>query len=343
MKHILIVDIDSAMLDTFAGLIKSQSGFFDVFPVNGVKAALDLMAAQPIDLVITGLHLPEIGGLELMLQVSRNYPEVPIIISAHHLSPRQRAKIKQIPKAVYFKPSLDAGLLARRIFTELGIDYGGRMRGVSLQAFLQMIELERRSCILLVQAKGKEGYLYMVKGELVSATCNGLTGTPAALEILTWEHVTVDVDYSLPETERDVTKSLMGLIMESGHLIDDAHGDRSNQRRYDRYECQVALDFDVRDWTYHCCLRDISHGGAYVETEQPIDPGQKILLTLPSQNGDGPCAVNGTVARRDDKGLAIVFEQVSLYQKNIIETLILRRGAPVGMFFPDDGNEAPSD
>lgn len=340
MKHILIVDIDPVMLDTFAGLIKSQSGFLSVFSADSVKAAVALLAAKPIDLVITGLHLPEIGGLELMLQVSRNFPGVPIIFLANRLSPMLRAKIKQIPKAVHFDQPLDASLLGKRIFTELGIDYGGQMRGVSLQAFLQMLELEERSCTLLVRAKGKNGYLYMVKGEPVSATCNDLAGDPAALEILTWDHVIVDIDFSPPETQSDITKSLMRLIMESGHLIDHNNGDRTNQRRHDRYECQVALDFDIRDWTYHCCLRDISHGGAYVETEQNIDLGQKIMLTLASPNGYGKCVVNGTVARRDEKGLAIAFEQLSLHQRNIIEALISHRGAPWDPVYTDESNSS---
>lgn len=338
MKHILIVDNDPVMLDTFAGLIKSQSGFLDVSSANSVEAAVDRMAAQPIDLVITGLHLPEICGLELLLHTSSNYPEVHIIVLANELSPMVEDKIKQIPGAVHFSQPLDAGMLCRRIFTELGIDYGGQLRGVSLQAFLQMLELEGLSCSLLVRAKSKSGYLHVVNGEPISAKCNGLAGTSAAVEILTWENVTVDVDYSTPENERDIAKPLMGLIMESVHLMDDNNGDRHNQRRNDRYDCQVALDFDVRDWTYHCLLRDISHGGAYVETEQKIDLGQKILLTLASPNGNGHCVVNGTVARRDDKGLAIAFEETSLHQKGIIEALIACRGGGETIVSPNESD-----
>jgi len=322
MKHVLIVDNDPIMLSTFSGLLKSQGGFINVLTADSVQAAFELIAGQPIHLVLTGLHLPVIGGFELIVKIARRYPDTRIILLNNNLAPMMRTKFKQIPNAIYFDQSMDVGLLNKRIFTELGIDYGGQLRGISLPSFLQMLELEGRSCTLLVRAKSASGYLYMSRGNCIAADCDGLSAREAALEMLTWENVTIDIDFAPPDVDRTIDKPLMGLIMESGRMIDDTARERADQRRHDRHECQVAIDFDVSNWTYQCCLRDISQGGAYVETEQKIETGQKVLLTLASPGRNGQCVVNGTVARRDANGLAIAFEELSLHQKKIVQTLI---------------------
>lgn len=322
MKNVLIVDIDRVMLSHFAGLLKNQSGFLAILTADSVETAIDFMASNPIHLVITGLSLPAIAGFELLTKMAKQYPETGILLLHDHLSPTMHGKIKQAPNAKYLDPSVNLGLLYHHIFTMLGIDYGGQVRGVSLPSFLQMIELEHRSCTLLIQSKSNSGYIYMSKGECISAAYKELSAKEAVLEMLTWDNVTIDIDFHPPGVDRDINTPLMILIMESGRMADDVARERTDQRQYNRFECQVAIDFDVSQWTYQCCLRDISQGGAYVETDQSIEPGQKILLTLTPFSRGGDCVVNGTVTRKHKNGLAIAFEELSLQQKKIINALI---------------------
>ena len=322
----LIVDNDPVMLDTFAGLLKSLGGFLKVHATDGVRSALHLIGKQKVDLVISGFHMPEIGCLELMLQVSRRYPEIRIIILARQSFSLLRAKIKKIPTAVHFDLPMDMSLLSKRIFFELGIVYGGQVSGVSMPSFLQMLELEERSCSLLIHTKGKSGMLHILDGEPVAARCNGFTAKDAVLEMLTWENVIIDIDYASPKIKQEISWPLVSLILESGRLIDDAAYKRSDKRKHDRFDCHVVLDFDAGGYTYQCCMQDISHGGAYFETEKKIMTGQKIILTLCSPRKNSLCAVNGIVARQDAKGLAITFDRLGVYQEKLIQALISKQG-----------------
>ena len=140
--------------------------------------------------------------------------------------------------------------------------------------------------------------------------------------MLTWEDVTIDIDFHPPEVDQDINTPLMVLIMESGRMADDVARERADQRQFNRFACQVAIDFDASQWTYQSCLRDISQGGAYMETDQSIEPGHKILLTFTPFSHEGDCVINGTVTRKHDKGLAIAFEDLSLQQKKVINSLI---------------------
>ena len=327
MKTVLIVDNDPIMLNTFVGLLKSQAGLIDVIAAKTSKEALDIIAGQPVHIVISGLHLPELDGLGLVTRLARAHPEIRVILMTNNASPLFRAKVKQIPTAVHFDHPPDISVLTQRIFTELQIDYGGRVQGISLSSFLQMIELEECTCTLKISAKGKNGFLFFSKGVPVAAEYGAARGKPAALQIMTWENVSIDIDYSAHDKTREINKPLMGLLMESGRIVDEKLSLKPNQRKHDRFNCLVAVDYDISDWTYQCFLRDISLGGAYIETEQSIEIGRRITLTLSAPALEGGCAITGQVVRRDEKGIGVRFDEVGLQQKKVIQALTTGRWA----------------
>jgi CheY-like chemotaxis protein len=327
MKNLLIVDSDPIMRSTLVGMLNSQGGFINVQSAKDGKIALDIIAQQKIHLVITGLFMPEMDGFELVAQLGLLHPDIRVIVMTTSASPMFRAKLKQMHTAVHFEQSMDISLLTKRIFTELQIDYGGQVRGISLSSFLQMIELEGRTCTLQLTAKGTTGYLFISKGALIAAKFGALVGKPAALQILAWQNVLIDIDYAPKEIQKEITTPLMGLLLESGRMVDEKVSQRPNQRKHDRFECLVAVDYDINDWTYQCFLRDISLGGAYIETAQSITIGQKIILTLFSAELGHSCAINALVVRRDKKGIGVTFEQVSLQQKKVIQALVAGNGS----------------
>ena len=321
MKNILIVDSDAITLNVLVGLLNYQGNFFNVLTTTSSRVSLEIIASESIDMVVTGLHLPEIATFELMAKIERLYPQIRMIIMTAGASPMLRTKAKQRENVILFDQALDVVLLVQRIFSELNIEYGGRIRGVSLPSFLQMMELEDRSCSLNITAKGRTGWLYLRKGTPITAKFGELTGRQAALQILTWKNVTIDIDYSITDYPREITKPLMSLIMESGRLIDDEQRRRPELRKHERYDCHVAVDYDLSEWTYRCCLMDISMSGAYILTEQPIETGQKISISLASADNQRNDSFNGVVIRRDGKGIGVRFDKLSLKQKAVIEAM----------------------
>ena len=321
MKNLLIVDSDTITLHTIAGLLKSQGNFLNVLSAGGNREAVDIIAAKTIDMVVTGLHLPEIATIELIAKLKRTHPQICIMVMTDSASELLRTKAKRQNGVILFDQALDTALLVQRIFSELNIEYGGRIRGVSLPSFLQMMELDDRSCTLNITAKAGTGWLYLWKGRPVAAKLGKLNGRLAALQILTWKNVTIDIDYNVPNCPREITKPLMSLIMESGRLIDEELRQRSDQRRHERFDCHVAVDYDLSEWTYRCCLMDISMGGAYILTEQPIETGQRIIISLASTNDKRSNSFNAVVTRRDTKGIGVRFDDLSLQQKEMIKAM----------------------
>lgn len=329
MKNVLIVDNDPIMLHTFVGLLKSQGGFLRILSAANIQATIEILSGQDVHILITGMHMPEMDAYELMSLLGANYPQTRVIVMTNNASSMFRSKIRQMASAIHFDQALDISMLTKRIFTELQIDYGGQIRGVTLASFLQMLELEGRSCALLVTAKGKLGTIYILDGKPVAARMGLLTGKAAALHILTWENVLIDIDYAPGTVNREINTPLMNLLLESGRIVDEKQSQRPNSRKHNRYDCLVGVDYDISDWTYQCYMRDISEGGAYIETEQPVKVGQRLTMSLSSPVLERTCDINGTVVRRDPKGMGVRFKELTLQQKQVIRSLMETRCAPI--------------
>lgn len=342
MKNVLIVDRDPFICSLFTGLLKSQSGFLNVLSAKNGAAALEVVGQEPVQVVIIGLNLSELEGFELVSQLAKNHPRIRVIVFSSGASSMLRTSIRQIATTIHFDHTRDICQLTKRLFTELQIDFGGQVQGISISAFLQMLELEGRSCTLQVTAKGKTGFLFLLEGEPIAATQGPLTGKPAALAILAWKNVVIDIDYTPPDRMREFSESLMNLLLEAGRLDDEKNSQRPDKRRHDRFDCLVAVDYDVSNWTYQCFLRDISLGGAYLETEQAAPLGSRLILTLSAPAVALSCKVQGKVVRHDPKGLAVSFEDLSLKQREVIQALAELRPRPAADPTPSDAAEEPS-
>jgi CheY-like chemotaxis protein len=80
--RILVVDDEKDVRDTLSEMIESL-GYGVAVAENGVKA-LDRVRTERIDLVITDLSMPEMSGLDLIVEAKRVSPNIPIaVISAY--------------------------------------------------------------------------------------------------------------------------------------------------------------------------------------------------------------------------------------------------------------------
>lgn len=321
MKNILVVDNDPITLHILAGMLKSHSNFLNILAAQCIQTAVETLDQKKIHVLITGMHISESDAFKLCLLLSNN-SETRVIIITDNASPAFCEKTKNMASVIHFNQSLDISLLTKRIFTELQVDYGGQIRGLSLSSLLQVLELEGRSCTLLVTAKSNTGTIYLTNGKPTAAKTGDLTGISAVLHILNWQNVLIDIDYKPKEIDLEITKPLMTLLLESGKVMDEELSQRQNLRQHSRYDCLVGVEYRIDDVNYHCYMRDLSEGGAYLETDQPVQLDQRLVLTLFSPMLEQSCAIKGIVVRRDKKGLGVRFEDLILDQKQVIRSLI---------------------
>jgi len=79
MTTLLVVDDLAQHRALAGGVLARESGWRVVFAANG-QEALTQLAAQPVDLVLTDLMMPQMNGLELLRAVRRDFPKIPVVL-----------------------------------------------------------------------------------------------------------------------------------------------------------------------------------------------------------------------------------------------------------------------
>lgn len=116
---ILIVDDDHDIL-RLIDLRLQSAGYQTTIAHNGA-AALASVAVQRPDLVITDLQMPELNGMELMVQLHRQHPTLPVIIlTAHGTIPDAVAATHQGAFSFLSKP-FESQVLLQQVVNALQI------------------------------------------------------------------------------------------------------------------------------------------------------------------------------------------------------------------------------
>lgn len=79
-RNILIVDDDSAFLAVFAEGLKLMEDGLNVYTAENGEQAVAIVRTAPVDLIITDLRMPVMGGRELLLWMAKYHPAVPVIV-----------------------------------------------------------------------------------------------------------------------------------------------------------------------------------------------------------------------------------------------------------------------
>ncbi|MHB8136794.1 MAG: DUF4388 domain-containing protein [Smithellaceae bacterium] len=96
--------------------------------------------------------------------------------------------------------------------------------GLSVGSFLQVIAMEQQTCIMEVYLNTNNlGHFCFVEGELYDAVYGDFDGETAAMEMIAWENVRLNIKQILntSSVERKIEKNLMLLMMESSRRRDE--------------------------------------------------------------------------------------------------------------------------
>jgi len=169
MTRVLIVDDDPAQARTLArAFAKFRPDLTILTSHNGVEAKR-LIGERAVDLVLTDLQMPEMDGFELVAWVLNHSPGVPVFTMSGFASQEAAARLNLLGAVEYFKKPLDVKAMLNRVVDTLSQSVRGHVHNVSLASFLQLMEMERKSCSLMINGDERSGVLMIRKGELIDA------------------------------------------------------------------------------------------------------------------------------------------------------------------------------
>ncbi len=221
MKNILIVDDDTVTLGLLSRVFKPHGDDICVITAEDGTDAVKEMSTKKIDLVLTDIQMPVMDGFELLEYMGKNHPEIPIFIMTAFGTPEIETKTKSLGITKYFEKPLNMDELTEAIFEELDAGAEGKIDGIGLPSFLQLVEMEKKTCTLAVTTNENKGFLYFLKGELISAETKNLKNDKAAYEIIAWDKSSITIkNYSKKKT-KEIKQPLINIMMEALKLKDE--------------------------------------------------------------------------------------------------------------------------
>ena|SRR5689334_15082080 len=113
---ILLIEDHTAVRTLLARVLEDAG--YQVYEAANGRQGLERFRAQPVDLVITDLEMPDMNGLEVILELTRTFMDVKVIAmsghSAHHLS-----KAKLLGARQTFVKPIDLSTLLHAVQYEL--------------------------------------------------------------------------------------------------------------------------------------------------------------------------------------------------------------------------------
>jgi CheY-like chemotaxis protein len=224
MYDILVVDDDLFALALLEEQLKSYGDFFTpVYASNG-KEAIEILSQVEISLLVTDLIMPgEINGWHLIEYIENFHPNIPIIVITGCKDEEKVAELEGRVREILLKP-IRVKQLVKIVTNILNEDIAsGNLKGVSVGSFLQLLEMDEKTCLLEVGTSPKnKGLLYIHQGKLYDAEYGDLQEYDAACRLIAMDNVSFKIK-ALPKLEirRRIKGELMSIIMDAMKLKDE--------------------------------------------------------------------------------------------------------------------------
>ena len=214
MNNVLITDSDSVVCSMLTRALSDISSDLKAVIAKNGQEAIDAIKQESISLIMAEIALPDMDGIDLLTYFRANYSHIPVILMTAFGTPEIKKKIDAIGCSAYFEKPLNIERLKKSIQEEIDMDIEGKINGISLPSYLQMLETEQKTCTLLLSSGKKNGKLFFRKGKLIDAETGVLKNEDAAHEIISWDGTVIRIKAGCDRKEGEIKQSLKTVLME---------------------------------------------------------------------------------------------------------------------------------
>ncbi|HEV8263780.1 MAG TPA: response regulator [Gemmatimonadales bacterium] len=200
----------------------TRTGVFTVVPAEHGEQALQIFDERHVDAILTDLQMPVMDGLTLLGHLLERGSRVPVaVMTGQRITAELAQRLHSFGIAATFAKPVDIATLADELQRAMTPATVGRITGITLFGFLQLIEVERKTGLIVVHAGDQEGRLYFDRGQLVHAHTRRLDGLPALHEIVAWPDPKLEIFYKRKSRERTIKEPLQHVLMEAARVLDE--------------------------------------------------------------------------------------------------------------------------
>jgi len=235
-KRVLIVDDEEDLTWSISKHLAKDQELYDLFTANSGVKALEIMTQLPIDLVITDIRMPEISGLDLLVQIKDLYPATKVIIMTAYGSSEVHEEANRRGCLKYIEKPFEIGELRQLIIDAIKDKKGfqGQVSDFQLSDLVQLNCLGRITTALLIERDEENGMIYFDEGNIVHAEVGDLEGEDALFEILTWESGNFKSLRDKQPPRETILKGWQSLLLEGMRRFDEMKPAHKHEQEMDR-------------------------------------------------------------------------------------------------------------
>jgi len=230
MDIILIAEDDRILSARLRTYLEKFEDRFDVICVADGKEAVSALERRRVSLLITDIQMPEMDGLELLAYVNQHHPVIPCFVMTAYGTPELKKKLPRDLVRFFPKP-IDVDRLSKAILGTLDRKIPrGAVRGISTVHFLQMIVMEKKTCLFEIRrGDNPPGLLYFDRGVLYEASYGKLSGEEAALALISKDRAEIRFRYfpdkKIPRRIQTDVQELIHKVLEAEEEVSEEEWD----------------------------------------------------------------------------------------------------------------------
>jgi len=231
LKRVLIVDDEEDLTWSISKHLSKDKDKYDLAAVNSATAALDVLSQVPVELVVSDIRMPEMSGLDLLMEIRKNYPETKVIIMTAYGSSEIQQEANERGCFKYIEKPFELHELRQLVLDgiEDKIGFEGKVSDMLLSDLVQFNCLGRLTNALHVQKDNYHGAIFFEEGNIVHAYVEDVEGEEAFFEILSWEGGGFSIDRDTKAEKETILKGWQTLMLEALKRVDEIRGPKSQE------------------------------------------------------------------------------------------------------------------
>ncbi len=248
-KRVLVVDDEEDLTWSISKHLIKDKDKYELMTVNSAKAAMEVLTQLPVDLVITDIRMPEVSGLDLLLQIRQEYPATKVIIMTAYGSSEVQDEANKRGCFKYIEKPFEIQELRQLILdgVEEKKGFAGQISDLQLSDLIQMNCLGRMTTALHVQIDEYNGIIYFQDGHIIHTVVNDKEGEEAFYDIMTWQGGKFSVEKGAKADKVSIHKGWQSLMLEGMRRADEienpSHEAEKEHKKKQSRLTEILMDF----------------------------------------------------------------------------------------------------
>lgn len=218
--NLLFVDPDDLLVEMIETGLSYSRPKWGVIATRHPSEALEVLSLHSeLDAIITEVLFDRSveTGRAFVHEIGQRWPEIPLFV----MTGLDRDETGRLDTAELIAKPPDMDFLVSRIDRAIRRQRESQVRGIALSTFLQILEIEQKTCTVVVSHRGRVGEVFFRGGKLQQARLGGTEGKEALFAMLSMrEHSLRVIDRC--DVDGGIAASLQSLLMEWSVRADHA-------------------------------------------------------------------------------------------------------------------------